>query len=254
MVTESNSGRGRAEQIPPLRKRNRQTMWPLEFYGSAIGKKAVMAVTGLMLLGFVFAHMVGNLKIFLGEAHLDEYGEYLREIGEPILPYTVLLWLMRAGLIFAVVLHIHAAYTLTLMNRKARPVGYQGGRKYSAANYASRTMRWSGVIVGFYLLFHLMDITWGWHVVHPDFIDGRPYHNLVQSFSPDRWPVAIVYIVANVLLGFHIFHGAWSLFQSLGWNRPRFNPWRKGFAVAFAAIIVAGNVSIPLAVLTGIVG
>ncbi|MGE5595093.1 MAG: succinate dehydrogenase cytochrome b subunit [Hyphomicrobiales bacterium] len=232
-----------------MRTKPRPHAWLLEFYRSALGKKAVMAVTGIFLLGFVLVHMLGNLKIYTGEEHLNAYGEYLRDIGEPILPHTGFLWILRTVLIIAFALHIHAAVSLTMMNRRARPVGYKGGRNYVAANYAARTMRWSGVIVGAFIVFHLMDLTWG--NANPDFVRGEPYHNLVESFQ--RTPVAIVYIIANILLGIHIFHGAWSLFQSLGWNNPRFNPWRRGFAVIFAAVIVIGNVSFPLAVMTGIV-
>lgn len=252
-MLNSSSGRGRAEQIPHVRQRNRPHFWLLDFYGSAIGKKAVMALTGIMLLGFVLMHMIGNLKIYTGETHLNAYGEYLREIGEPILPHTAFLWILRSGLILAFVLHIHAAFSLTMLNRRARPQKYEGGRSYVAASYAARTMRWSGIIVGAFLVFHLMDMTWGYHVVHSNFQDGKPYENLIHSFSRDRWWIAGVYIIANVLLGIHIYHGAWSLFQSLGWNNPRFNVWRKWFARAFAAAIVIGNVSIPIAVLTGVV-
>ncbi|MCC7365994.1 MAG: succinate dehydrogenase cytochrome b subunit [Dehalococcoidia bacterium] len=236
--------------MTPARTRPRPHTWIIEFYSSAIGKKAVMAVTGLLLLGFVLVHMLGNLKLYYGEPeHLNEYGHYLRTIGEPILPHSGFLWIMRGGLILAFVLHIHAAVSLTMMNRRARPVGYKGGRTYSAANYAARTMRWSGIIVGLYLLFHLADLTWG--TANPDFEHGEPYQNMIASF--ERVPVAIVYVVANLLLGIHIFHGAWSLFQSLGWSNPRFNVWRRYFAVAFAAVIVVGNVSFPLAVLFGVV-
>ena len=249
MLNESS----RQPAVPTVRMPNHHRFWLMEFYGSAVGKKAVMAVTGIVLLGFVLVHMLGNLHIYQGESHLNDYGHYLRTIGEPILPHTGFLWILRSGLILAFIFHIHSAYTLTLLNRKARSTGYQGGRDFAAANYAARTMRWSGVIVGLFLIFHLMDITWGWHVVHKGFIEGQPYHNLVQSFSPERWPVAVVYIVANILLGIHIFHGAWSLFQSLGWNNPRFNMWRRYFAIGFAAVIVIGNVSFPIAVLTGVV-
>jgi succinate dehydrogenase / fumarate reductase cytochrome b subunit len=234
----------------PLRQRRvRPRFWLLDFYGSAIGKKAVMAVTGIMLLGFVLAHMLGNLHLYQSAEGMNEYGEYLRTIGSPILPHSGALWILRAGLILAFILHIHSATTLTLMNRQSRTVGYKGGRDYVAANYAARTMRWSGIIVGFYLIFHLMDLTWG--LGGADFTRDEPYQNLVASFQ--REPVAIVYIIANVLLGLHIYHGAWSLFQSLGWANPRFNHWRRGFAIAFAAIIVIGNVSFPVAVMTGLV-
>jgi succinate dehydrogenase / fumarate reductase cytochrome b subunit len=226
---------------PPPRRR---LPWPLEFYRSAIGKKWVMAVTGVMLMGFVLAHMIGNLKTYLGPTQTMHYAEWLRTLGEPALPRTILLWLMRGGLIVAFVLHIHAAYALTRMNRRARPEGYAGDRDYVAANFASRTMRWTGVIVGLFVLFHLADLTWG--SANGDFVRGDPYHNMVHSMS--RVPVALIYIVANVALAIHLFHGAWSLFQSLGLNNPRFNKWRRTFATGFAALILVGNVSFPLAV------
>lgn len=229
--------------------RRRNPPWPLAFYQSAIGKKWVMAVTGIVLLGFVLAHMVGNLKIYLGEEEFNAYGLGLRTFGAPFFPRTYALWALRLGLIAAFVLHIHAAYTLTLMNRRARPIRYQSKRDYVAATYAARTMRWSGVIVGLFLLWHLADLTWGW--VNPDFIRGEPFHNEVASFQ--RVPVAILYIIANLALGLHIYHGAWSMFQSLGVNNPRINPARRAFATAFAALIVIGNISFPIAVVTGIV-
>ncbi|MEJ5222271.1 MAG: succinate dehydrogenase cytochrome b subunit [Tepidiforma sp.] len=240
----------RARGVQPLRQRRvRPRIWILDFYGSAIGKKAVMAITGIVLLGFVLVHMLGNLHLYEGAEKMNWYGEYLREIGEPILPRTGLLWIVRSVLILAFALHIHAAYSLTVMNRQSRKTKYQGGRDYIAANYAARTMRWSGVIVGLFVIYHLMDLTWG--MGGADFTKGQPYENVVASLS--RWPIAGVYIVANLLLGMHIYHGAWSLFQSLGWSHPRFNHWRRVFAAAFAAIIVIGNVSFPIAVLTGIV-
>ena len=228
---------------------NRHLPWPLAFYSTSVGKKWVMAVTGIMLLGFVLVHMIGNLKLYLGEEDINKYGVALRNLGGDLVPHTSILWALRLGLIVAFVLHIHAAYALTRMNQRARPVRYQSRREYVAATYAARTMRWSGVIVGLFLLYHLSDLTWGF--ANPDFVHGEPYHNVVESFS--RWPVAILYIVANLALGLHIYHGAWSMFQSLGVNSPRINPARRWFATAFAALIVAGNVSFPIAVLTGIV-
>ena len=235
---------------PPLRQRRvRSRFWLLDFYGSAIGKKAAMAVSGIMLLGFVLAHMLGNLHLYQDSAHMNHYGEYLRTIGEPILPHGGALWIMRMGLILAFAVHIHAATSLTLMNRQSRTSGYKGGRDYVAADYAARTMRWSGVIVGLFLIYHLMDLTWG--IGGAEYTHGEPFENVVASLS--RAPVAIVYIVANVLLGVHIYHGAWSLFQSLGLANPRFNHWRRIFAIGFATVIVIGNVSFPIAVLTGFV-
>jgi succinate dehydrogenase / fumarate reductase cytochrome b subunit len=223
-------------------------VWPLEFYRSAVGKKWVMGLTGVMLLGFVMFHMVGNLKSYLGAEDLAHYSDFLREILVPLLPRTVFVWIMRLGLIAAFFLHIHAAYSLTRMNHRARPQAYASNRDYVAANFASRTMRWTGVIVLLFIAWHLADLTWGW--ANPDYVRGDPYNNLVTSLS--RWPVTILYLAANLALGVHIFHGAWSMFQSLGINNPRFNNWRRRFAQAFAAIIVIGNLSFPVMVQAGV--
>jgi len=223
----------------------------VEFYRSALGKKYVMALTGIMLMGFVFFHMVGNLKMYIGPEDFDHYAHFLREILVPILPPTVFLWILRIGLIGAFALHIHSAYSLTRMNHAARDVKYQSPRDYQAANFASRTMRYSGIIVGLFLIWHLFDLTWT-GTPGMTFERGYPYANVVSSLS--RPVVAAFYVVANVFLGIHLFHGAWSLFQSLGLNNPKFNVWRKNFAIAFAAIIVIGNCSFPIAVQLGIVG
>ena len=158
-------------------------------------------------------------------------------------------------LIGAFALHIHAAYGLTIINRKARAVKYQSARDYEIANFASRTMRWTGIIVLLFLFFHLADLTWGTaNAVGTDgsFVRGDVYGNVVRSM--DRWPVALIYIVANIALGIHLFHGTWSLFQSMGWNNPRFNKWREYLAVTVATIVTVGNVSFPIAVLAGVVG
>jgi succinate dehydrogenase / fumarate reductase cytochrome b subunit len=156
---------------------------------------------------------------------------------------------MRTVLIAAFFFHIVAAYQLTRLNRAARPVKYQSPRDYTAANFASRTMRWTGVIVALFLVYHLLDQTWG--PANPDFVRGDPYYNMFYSF--ERVPVAIVYIVANIALGVHIFHGAWAMFNSLGINNPRYNLWKRYFAGAFAAVITVGYVSMPLLIVTGAV-
>ena len=229
----------------------------LDLYSTAVGKKYVMAITGLIGIGFVIVHMIGNLKVYLGLIEhdgeqvydIDVYGEFLRELLVPLLPRTYALWALRLVLIGALLLHLHAAYTLTIINRRARPERYQSKRDYVAADFAARTMRWTGIIVLLFLAFHLADLTWGW--VNPDFERGAVYRNLDASLS--RLPVAILYVVGNIALGIHLFHGTWSLFQSMGWNSPRFNQWRRGLAAAVATIIVVGNVSIPVAVQAGIV-
>lgn len=227
----------------------RRRMWVLELYSSAIGKKYVMAISGIILMAYVFLHMVGNLKLYLGATELNEYAEWLRAIAYPALPHGGALWIMRVILLVAFVLHIHAAYSLTVMNRRARPDSYRSPRDYVAADFASRTMRWTGIIILLFVIFHLMDLTWG--TANPAFERGDVYGNVIASFQ--RVPVSIIYIVANLALGLHLYHGAWSLFQSLGWNNRRFNHWRRYFAIAFAVVVAAGNITFPLAVLLGIV-
>ncbi len=234
-------------------RRGKRKPFLLDFYSTAVGKKYVMAITGIIGIGFVITHMIGNLKVYLGvvdgEYDIDVYGEFLREILVPILPRTYFLWIMRLVLIAAVVLHVHAAYSLTVMNRKARPVKYQSARDYEVANFASRTMRWTGIIVLLFIAFHLADFTWGWF--NPDFERGAVYRNLDASLS--RVPVAILYIAANIALGIHLFHGTWSLFQSMGWNNPRFNQWRRYLATGIAAAVVVGNCSFPIMALAGVI-
>jgi succinate dehydrogenase / fumarate reductase, cytochrome b subunit len=237
----------RTEVVAP--PRTRQVAWAVDFYRSGIGKKYVMAVTGVILMLYVLAHLLGNLKIYLGPTALNDYAEFLRDMGEPLVPHSVLLWILRVGLITAFVLHIHAAYALTMMNRRAKPQRYQSPREYVAANFAARTMRWTGVIVGLFVLFHLADLTWGF--ANPAYVRGDVYHNVVASFQ--RWPVALLYILANLALGLHLYHGAWSLFQSMGVNNPRFNHWRRYFAVAFALAVTVGNVTFPVMVIAGVV-
>jgi succinate dehydrogenase / fumarate reductase cytochrome b subunit len=209
-----------------------------------------MALTGIMLMGYVFLHMLGNLKVYLGAEDMNHYGEWLRDLLVPFLPRTVTLWLLRIGLVLAFVFHIHAAYALTVMNRRARAEGgYISPRDYQAATAASRSMRYTGVVILLFVIFHLADLTWG--TANPDFVRGDVYRNLVASF--ERPLVSLIYIVANIALGMHLFHGAWSLFQSLGLNNPRWNSWRRWFAGGFAAVVMVGNLTFPIAVLTGVV-
>jgi succinate dehydrogenase / fumarate reductase cytochrome b subunit len=229
----------------------------VDLYSTALGKKYVMAITGIIGIGFVIVHMVGNLKLYIGKVNengeqvydVDVYGEFLRDLLVPLAPRTVVLWTLRIVLIAALLLHVHAAYGLTVLNRKARAVKYQSARDYEVANFASRTMRWTGIIVVIFLAWHLADLTWGW--VNPDFVRGEVYRNVDASLS--RWPVALLYIAGNLALGVHLFHGTWSLFQSMGWNNPRFNSWRRGIAVAVAGAIVVGNCSFPILALAGVI-
>jgi succinate dehydrogenase / fumarate reductase, cytochrome b subunit len=247
-------------QAMPLagpKARKKKAPFPIELYRSAIGKKYVMAVTGLMLTLFVLGHMVGNLKMYQGELsnnpeyayHIDKYGHFLREIAYPLLPKGGFLWITRIGLIAAFLLHMHAAYSLTMMNRRARTVNYATKSDYHAANFASRSMRYTGTIVILYLIWHIMDLTWG--VGNDQFRYGDVMNNIDSSLS--RWPITIIYVIANLALATHLFHGLWSFFQSIGWNNPRFNSWKRRFAIAVVTLITIGNVSFPLAVATGAV-
>ena len=224
--------------------------WVVSVFRSAIVKKAVMAVTGVALFGFVLGHMLGNLKIYLGSEDFNHYAEWLREMGSPALPHGSALWIARAGLLAAVLLHMLSAWQVTRLSHASRPLHY---RKLGtqAATYASRTMRWGGVIIALFVVYHLAHLTFGWSWAHPNFVAGDPYQNLVAGFSV--WWVAALYMVAQLALGLHLYHGVWSLFQSLGWNHPRFNEWRKGLARVFAIIVTVGNLSFPLAVLSGVV-
>lgn len=242
----------RPRGVEPINKRGRKLPFPLNVYETAVGKKWAMALTGFGLLGFVFFHMVGNLKVYLGvvDGHydIDVYGEFLRDLLVPLLPRTYALWLLRIGLILMFAIHIHAAYALTRINRRSNSA-YHSKRDYVAANFASRTMRVSGVIVLFFIFFHLADLTWGW--TSQNWERGSIYANMVDSLS--RPAVAAIYLIGNTLLAVHIYHGIWSAFQTLGVSNPRYNGLRRGFATGFAAIILLGNLSFPIAVLTGVV-
>jgi len=221
--------------------------WIVAFYRSAIVKKAVMAVTGIFLFGWIFLHMLGNLKVYTGPEHYNAYAQFLRTMGAPLLPNEAALIIVRTLLFLAAVIHIVAATQLTIMNRKARPIGYRE-REYVAGTYAARTMRWGGVIILLFVWYHLGHLTFG--KFHPDFIEGDVYHNFVTGFQV--WWVGAIYIIANLALGMHLYHGLWSMFNSLGLNHPGFNPWKRAFATTFAIVVTAGNVSFPVAVLIGI--
>lgn len=236
---------------PPVpNPRRRGGPWPVRFYRTSTGKKWAMAVTGLVMLLWLFGHAIGNLKMYLGAAEFDHYAEFLREMLYPVVPKQALLWLIRAAMIVAIVVHVQAASALTLQNHRSRRVRYQSHRDYVAANFASRTMRWTGIIIGLFILWHLADLTFGW--VNPDFVSGEVYNNVDASLS--RWPVAIFYMVAMLAVGIHLWHGIWSACQTLGWNNPRYNASRRWIATVLAVTLTAINISFPIAVLAGVVG
>jgi succinate dehydrogenase / fumarate reductase cytochrome b subunit len=214
----------------------------LPYVASTIGRKAVMAVTGLILFGFILVHLVGNLTLYIGPEAINAYGAFLRT-----LLHGSALWLARAVLLTSVVLHIWSATSLTLDSWAARPKGY---KRWAAkdSTYASRTMRWGGLILFFFIVFHLLHFTLG--TVHPDFRPGDVYHNVVAGFQV--WPVSVFYIVAMVLLALHLDHGVWSMCQTLGLTaHPRYKRWARGAALLFALVVGLGNCSFPIAVLAG---
>jgi succinate dehydrogenase / fumarate reductase cytochrome b subunit len=215
----------------------------VSFFGSTIGRKAVMALSGIVLFGFVIGHMVGNLQVYLGAHALNEYSVSLREML-----HGTGLWIARGGLLLAVGLHIWAAASLAIEERGVRPERYRAVR-HRESTYASRTMIWSGPILLLFILYHLLHLTVG--AVHGSFIEGDVYHNVVAGFSV--WPVSLFYVGAMLALGLHLRHGVWSMLQTLGLSHPRWNGLRSAFASAFALIVVVGNISIPVAVLAGLV-
>lgn len=223
---------------------------PLSAHLSSIAKKAIMAVTGLIGLGFVFFHMYGNLKIFYGEEYFNEYAHALRELGAPIFGHLHLLTVLRIVLIAAVVLHVWAAVSLYLQARRARTTKYAVKRRVQA-DYAAVTMRWGGLVVVLFLLFHLADLTWGAAAVSPDFDRSNPYRNVISTFQ--SIPVVIFYLLALAALGMHLYHGTWSMFQTLGLMNRRSDLAIRLFSWLLALAIPIGFAIVPIAVWTGII-
>jgi succinate dehydrogenase / fumarate reductase, cytochrome b subunit len=215
---------------------------------STIGKKYVMAISGLIWFGYLIVHLWGNLKIYAGAGLLNDYAGWLRTVGDPFFGYEQLLWLVRIVLIPAFVIHVWAAVQLTNRDMASRPRRYSV-RKNLESTIASRTMIWGGLFILLFVIYHLLDFTFG--TVNPSFQEGNIYHNVVASFRV--WPVAVFYVLAMLAVGLHLFHGIWSLFQTLGWNTARTNRLIRNFATVAALLLTAGNISIPVAVLTGVV-
>jgi succinate dehydrogenase / fumarate reductase cytochrome b subunit len=215
---------------------------------STVGKKAVMAVSGLVMLLYLLAHMLGNLKIFFGPDDYNGYAHWLRTMGEPALHYEWALWVIRVVLAASVVAHGVCAYQLSRRDLRARPVGYQHRRARSS--YATRTMRWGGVILLLFVVWHLLDLTTG--TAHPGgYQPGHPYQNVVDTFS--TWYGDAVYIVAMLALGLHVRHGVWSAAQTLGAGSPTRDRALRTVANAIALVLTAGFIAVPVGVMTGIV-
>ncbi len=225
-------------------------MQAVALYRSSIGKKALMALTGLIWIGYVVVHMYGNLKVFTGSVHFNEYAEGLRVIGAPIFGPLHLLTIARIGLIAAIVVHVWAAYSLFQQAREARPASY-ASRRVVQANYASLTMRYGGTVILLFILFHLAHLTWGISPVHSDYIRGDAYHNLIAGFR--SLPVVLIYLVALVALGLHLFHGTWSMFQTLGLNDSQWNVAFRALAWVLAIVVPVGFAVVPIAIQLGFV-
>jgi len=226
------------------------TPTPAKKRASSVALKIFMAVTGILLVLFLYLHMIGNLKIFFGEATFDHYAHWLRTIGEPLLPQQWYLWIQRGGLTIAVVGHVVAATVLARRARRARPVKYAHRPKVQGS-YAARTMRWGGVIILLFVIYHILDLTT--LTLNPKAESGHPYANVVADFAPGRWYVTLFYTLAIVAIGFHLRHGLFSAVRTLGQQKPRGERIARATALVLSLILVVGYLSVPFAVLTGLV-
>lgn len=212
----------------------------IALWRTAVGKKIAMAVSGILLVGFLISHMASNVLVFVDPAKLDAYAEWLRSFG-------ALLWVARAGLLALVLIHIVAAWELTQMARKARPTSYARAER-QVSSYAARTMRWGGVLIVVFIVFHILHYTTG--TLHPDFVPGEVGRNLIVGMQV-TW-TAVFYAVTMVAIGAHLYHGIWSVFQTLGLNHPAWNRSRMTLALGLTALVAGGFLSIPLAALFGL--
>jgi succinate dehydrogenase / fumarate reductase cytochrome b subunit len=232
VVTTTHAGR----RTPKVAKTN------------SVFKKIVMAVSGIIMLLFLIAHMIGNLHVFQGAESFNDYSVWLREFGEPALPPRTFLTLLEIGLLAAVLAHMWAAITLWQQAKRARPQAYET-KKAVAQTYASRTMRWGGLIIAGFIVYHILDLTFG--VANPDGTDSTPYDRLVASFQN---PIATtVYVVTLILLGMHLRHGIWSATQTLGQSNRRRERTVNAGATGFAVLLIAGYLVVPAAVVFGLV-
>jgi len=221
------------------------------FWATAIGKKVVMAVTGVIMIGFVIMHVLGNLKVFAGADEMNTYARFLRTVGQPELGYGDALWIVRIVLLTAVTLHIIAAVQLTRMSWAARSVKYTD-RKNVESTLAARLMRWGGLLLAIFIVFHIMHFTLGVVGFAPgQYQDLHAYENVVAGFSV--WPVAVFYIIAMAALCLHLDHGIWSMLQTLGWSTSQNEGRLRAISRVIAILIFAGFISVPLGVMTGLV-
>ena len=218
----------------------------ISLYRTSVGKKFYMALSGAVLIGFLVAHMIGNLKMYMGPEAFNHYAEFLREIGYPILPHLVGLWIFRLVLLACVGLHMLMALQVYLQSRSARGESYTKEESLHFT-YASRTARWGGVIIATFVIYHLLHFTVG--SAHPDFVHGDAYRNVVIGFR-NIW-VAGFYILTLIMVAFHVYHGFWSALQTVGANHPKYNPYRRPLALVLALLLFLGFLSVPVGVMAG---
>ncbi|WP_206302800.1 succinate dehydrogenase [Streptomyces sp. WAC 01529] len=230
-----------------LATRTTSTSRTRSMWDSTVGKKAVMATSGLVMIAYLVVHMAANAKIFLGAAGFDAYAHWLRVMGEPVLHREWGLWIARVVLLASVVAHGVSAYQLSRRDIKARPTGYV--HKKPRATYATRTMRWGGVILGLFIVWHILDLTTG--TVHSGFEEGKPYSNVVDTFS--TWYGNVIYITAMLAMGLHVRHGLWSAAQTLGVGSRVRDRSLKAVANGLALVLTVGFISVPVGVMTGVV-
>ena len=234
---------GTAAASRPARKRELSSL-----YESTIGKKIAMALAGLVLFGYLILHLVGNLKIFTGEQHFNEYSEFLRTMGAPVFGYSQALWIIRLILLAALAVHVVAFLQLWAKSRAARTVGY---RKYEPEVFsrASRAMKWGGIAILLFVVYHLLHLTTG--DLHPQFAPHQAYRNVWNGFhSPLS---SIIYVIGMIAVGMHLYHGLWSATQTMGWNNRNWNHLRRPLAMTIALVITLGFLLVPFAVWTGMV-
>jgi succinate dehydrogenase / fumarate reductase, cytochrome b subunit len=221
---------------------------PVRVTRTSIGRKLLMASASILLFLYIVAHLAGNLKLFLGAEAFNHYAEWLRVVGEPLFPEQSVLWIARVVLLLALFVHVGEYVLLWLQKRRARTTRY---KKYDPQvfSWTSRTMMWGGIAIFAFVAFHILHLTTG--DVHPDFVPGDAYNNVVIGFQ--SLPVAGIYMVGVISLGMHLYHGLWSAMQTFGINNPKYNGYRRPAAGIIAVLITIGYLAIPLAVLTGVI-
>ncbi len=217
-------------------------------YRSSVGKKILMALTGFLWFGFLVGHVAGNLKAFQGAGAFDAYAHHLRVIGEPVLPYKGFLWILRVIMFAAFVVHVWLSWQTSRQSWAARTAKYDR-KENQNFDFASNFMRWGGALILVFIVFHILHMTTG--TLHPDFQEGNAYHNLVTGLSNPV--VAGFYLLAMVAILVHLYHGVWSLFQTLGAYHPKYRKLRRPIAVVLSIVIFLGFISIPVAILTGVI-